>query len=258
MVTVKKNGAKLIKCRNPWGRDSYFGHYGAFSPEASDPDIKAQIPDIDAEDDGFIYVPADQFKVSFRVIKTNYNTDTMKFDYYLKYNDQTAGPRTVPERDPQKAVIEYCDGPCAIHQLVVHSKTKQKVWVSLNFWRAKTMPDACSKNVPENKYHVIHPSPTGSIKKANVNRGGTTQLGPFNFDADTFQTFTLGLNWQGTHHPHDWSITVYGQSGDVFVYNLDGSKTMEWGKSASMAKLGPKSKPASWNATGKTELTIPN
>ena len=34
VVTIRKNGAKLIKCRNPWGRDSYFGHYGAFSPEA--------------------------------------------------------------------------------------------------------------------------------------------------------------------------------------------------------------------------------
>ena len=92
----------------------------------------------------------------------------------------------------------------------------------------------------------------------SVKKGGTIQLGPYNFDADTFQTFTLGLNWQGTYHPHDWSVTVYGQSGDVFVYNLDGSKTMEWGKSRSMAKLGPKSKPASWAPAGKTELTIPN
>ena len=34
VVTVNKNGDKLIKCRNPWGEDSYFGLYGAFSPQA--------------------------------------------------------------------------------------------------------------------------------------------------------------------------------------------------------------------------------
>ena len=61
----KMQNAKLIIARNPWGKDSYYGAYGAFSPEASNPKVTTAISNIADPDDGFIYVPIDQFKVSF-------------------------------------------------------------------------------------------------------------------------------------------------------------------------------------------------
>lgn len=44
----------------------------------------AQIPDINDDEDGYIYVPIAQFKVSFGGMSVNYNTDKMKMDYHLK------------------------------------------------------------------------------------------------------------------------------------------------------------------------------
>ena len=58
----------------------------------------------------------------------------------------------------------------------------------------------------------------------------------------------------------DWSLVVWGDKGPVYVYNKDGSKTNDWGKSDSMKKLasGPKGKPAAWNSAGKEAMPVPN
>ena len=45
-VLTLKDGTRLVRARNPWGRDSYMGHYSSESPQARDPKIIAQIPDI--------------------------------------------------------------------------------------------------------------------------------------------------------------------------------------------------------------------
>ena len=58
----------------------------------------------------------------------------------------------------------------------------------------------------------------------------------------------------------DWSLVVWGSEGAVYVYNKDGSKTDDWGKSDSMKKLanGPKGKPRAWNPAGKEAMQNPN
>lgn len=55
------------------------------------------ISDIGDPDDGVIYVPIDQFKVSFENVNVNFNADPMKFDYYLKVNDDTEETSREPE-----------------------------------------------------------------------------------------------------------------------------------------------------------------
>ena len=45
-VQVLKDGTKLVRARNPWGKDSYMGQYSSESPQAQDPSVVAQIPDI--------------------------------------------------------------------------------------------------------------------------------------------------------------------------------------------------------------------
>ena len=89
VTEVKARNQKLIICRNPWGIDSYYGRYGAFSEEARDPEVTNEIPEIVNPDDGVIYLPLNQFKKSFGEINVNFNADGMKFDYYLKTNDET-------------------------------------------------------------------------------------------------------------------------------------------------------------------------
>ena len=83
-VIQLRDGTRLVRARNPWGKDSYMGEYGSESPQAQDPNVIAQIPDIGDDSDGYIYVPLAQFKVSFAFITVNYNPKKMKMDYYLK------------------------------------------------------------------------------------------------------------------------------------------------------------------------------
>jgi len=99
-IPAMKN-AKLIMARNPWGKDSYYGAYGAFSPEASNPKVTGVISNIADPDDGLIYVPINQFKVSFENVNVNFKAENMKFDYYLKVNDSTEETSREPE-DPDK------------------------------------------------------------------------------------------------------------------------------------------------------------
>ena len=63
------------------------GEYGADSPQARDPKIVAEIPDIADGEDGYIYVPIAQFKESFAFLTANYNGDNMKMDYFLKLEE---------------------------------------------------------------------------------------------------------------------------------------------------------------------------
>ena len=107
--------------------------------------------------------------------------------------------------------------------------------------------------------YAIYPSPEGSVMQGDAKKGGSRQIGPFDFTADGFQTFTVGMQFIGLNNQvKDWSLVAWGESGDVYVYNLDGSKTDDWGKSANMRKLGPNNKPASWNPAGKNAIKEPN
>lgn len=90
--------------------------------------------------------------------------------------------------------------------------------------------------------------------------GGSLEVGPFDFTANGFQTFTIGMHFPDLNGDKvkDWSLVAWGESGDVYVYNTDGSATDDWGKSASMRRLGPNDKPSTWNAAGKTAIKMPN
>ena len=116
------------------------------------------------------------------------------------------------------------------------------------------MPGSCvaeTKNV-----HVIYPTPNNVEHHLPAGQGGTAQLGPFNFQANSYQTFTVGLNFSGTKIPKDWSVTAWGENGNVFVYNADSSATDNFGRSPSMQKLGPQKKPAKWEEKGKKPLDM--
>jgi hypothetical protein len=69
-VKTLSNGERLIKARNPWGRESYRGAYGATSEKWTSK-LAAEVPDATNADDGYIYLPVAQFKVSFASFAVN-------------------------------------------------------------------------------------------------------------------------------------------------------------------------------------------
>eukprot|EP00354_Favella_ehrenbergii_P003146 CAMPEP_0170456898 /NCGR_PEP_ID=MMETSP0123-20130129/4373_1 /TAXON_ID=182087 /ORGANISM="Favella ehrenbergii, Strain Fehren 1" /LENGTH=251 /DNA_ID=CAMNT_0010720517 /DNA_START=217 /DNA_END=971 /DNA_ORIENTATION=- len=55
-VKVLSDGTKLIRARNPWGKDSYMGDFGATSELWTD-SFADEVPDAKNADDGYIYLP---------------------------------------------------------------------------------------------------------------------------------------------------------------------------------------------------------
>ena len=102
------------------------------------------------------------------------------------------------------------------------------------------MPRSCKD--AERKYHAIYPSPVGEIAETSANYGGTIQVGPFAMNAGEYQTFSLTLA-HNNKRPADWSVVAWGETGQVYVYNADGSETQHWARGPSMKKFGVESRP---------------
>ena len=94
--------------------------------------------------------------------------------------------------------------------------------------------------------------------KEGAYRGGTDQFGPYAFTSNSYQTVYIALNLNARNtRPKDWSISAWGETGPVYVYNDDGSATAHYAKGEKMSKVGPKSKPA-FDAAKLTKLDIEN
>lgn len=81
-------GEKLVRIRNPWGRDSYRGQFGADSPKWTSA-LEKEVPDAKNSDDGYEYLPINQFKVSFERLAANHNAEKMKMDYFMMLDDKS-------------------------------------------------------------------------------------------------------------------------------------------------------------------------
>ena len=80
------DGTRVVVLRNPHGKDSF---WGAENVDNYDEDawtkklVDAGIPEAANKDDGIIFVPVEQFAQDIRELRANYNSSTMKFDYFL-------------------------------------------------------------------------------------------------------------------------------------------------------------------------------
>ena len=251
-VTLK-NGEKLVRIRNPWGKDSYRGQYGADSPKWTSA-LEKEVPDAKNADDGYEYLPIAQFKVSFERLAANHNAEKMKMDYYMMLDDKS---KNKPKAGVQTQISDSCGANCLLHEVTVVSSKAQKVWVQLNLWNEKTMGKDCPKDAKD-KYHTIYPSPTGSRLRMQGETGGTLQVGPYSFSENGYQVFSIGIVSEGSKRPKDWSVSAWGENGDVYVYGPTGAaESASWGMSSHMAKYGAKSKPA-LNTANLKKIKNPN
>ena len=106
----------------------------------------------------------------------------------------------------------------------------------------------------------IYPDPSGEVTTNRGEKGQSAlQAGPYEFTKDGFLTFTISFETVDKQEKlRDWSFVAWGESGEVYVYKTDGSKTSDWGKSTSMEDLGPQNKPETWDPVGKNAMRMPN
>jgi hypothetical protein len=109
-------------------------------------------------------------------------------------------------------------------------------------WHENTQMKVCQDQGAKNK-HRIYPTPTDSIQNIGGTRGGDHQLGPYEFDANEYLTFTIGLALQGDR-PKDWSFAAWGDKGPVYVYADDGkTPSDQFFRSETMKKHEVKGRP---------------
>ena len=119
-MLLDEGKTRLVKARNPWGYDSYIGEYGSETAQSYDQKVLDKIPEIHDDKDGYIFVPINQFKVSFEMIETNYNRNGMKMDYFLKLDDS---PNPKAKTKATKEQKTDCGDDCILHDLHVVSNT---------------------------------------------------------------------------------------------------------------------------------------
>ena len=104
------------------------------------------------------------------------------------------------------------------------------------------MGEDCPK-AAKGKYHTIYPDPTNARFRSLGEKGGTIQVGPFSFLEGGYQVFTIGVAAEGPKRPKDWSVSAWGETGQVYVYGPSGTESASWGMSSHMAKYGAKNRP---------------
>ena len=127
------------------------------------------MPDAKDDEDGYVYMPVKQFKVSFSRIDANYNAERMKMDYHLKINDPSNG-NDRGDPDLMKAK-NGCGYDCKLASVTVVSTVAQKVWVNINTWSDDTMNDGCT-NPGKGKFHSVFPTPQGARIRMRGHTGG--------------------------------------------------------------------------------------
>ena len=175
----------------------------------------------------------------------------MKMDYYLKLDDKPG--KKAPGVD--EGQIKYCGANCVTADVHVVSTKTQKVWVTLNTWRIETMPSSCMSE--QDVYHSIQPLPNEDWAFLEANEGGTTQIGPFSMKAGEYETFSIAVA-PDNRRPADWSIVAWGESGQVFVYNADGTETQHWARSESMKKIGVQGTRPKFDSSKLKQMARPN
>ena len=105
------NGQKLIKLRNPWGREEYKGNWSDTDSRWTDA-LRAEVNIESNVDDGIFFVPLEDFQIAFARIGINVdNSNWQGYDYFLKLDETTTG----------NAESGYCGAHCTRKELYVYS-----------------------------------------------------------------------------------------------------------------------------------------
>lgn len=81
-------GNKLVKARNPWGKESYVGPW-------SDEDArwtKELLQEVNHslnKEDGLFFMDLDTLFAEFEYVIANYNTEGWSYDYHLQVDDNS-------------------------------------------------------------------------------------------------------------------------------------------------------------------------
>ena len=122
-VVELSTGERLVKLRNPWGRDSYHGDWSDDSSKWTS-EHREKAGATSNKDDGIIFLTVEDYVKEFSDTMVNKNMENVHQDYFLMLDDD--GTKA------SQGSTRY-DGNTK-HELTITSEVDQTVKVSVNVW----------------------------------------------------------------------------------------------------------------------------
>ena len=128
-------GDRLLKIRNPHGRDAYTGDWSDSSAKWTEALRKEAGQE--SGNDGVFWMEVGRMHSTTLATWFNWDTANLKHSYFLRLNDDGSG--AVDGTTP------WCGPKCTKHTMTVKSDVAQTIYVSGNTWLDQGLPDSCLK-----------------------------------------------------------------------------------------------------------------
>lgn len=122
------NGARLVKVRNPWGKERYRCAYSDLSPLWT-PELRKEAGVTEeGVNDGIFYMTIEDYYKQGVSTVVSFDTTNWFNSYFLMLNDDTDAPGS----------WSWCGATCTRHTLEITSEVAQDVYVSAHSWEQRT------------------------------------------------------------------------------------------------------------------------
>lgn len=183
-----KGGPKLIKLRNPWGREKYAGPFRDDDPKWNTHGWAKQVG-LTKANDGIFYIPLKDFKISF----THYS-----ILMYQKWHTQRKNIK----------------GKGKKFNTSITSKADQEIVITLDYQNKRQVPRGCKMPNVFYNFYIYGEIPGKGPKPTPVSR--QTGYGSHSFIAKAGKKHRLLIiNWANAGEESNFVLTSYGEKANV-------------------------------------------
>ena len=141
-IHTLSNGVRLVKIRNPWGKETFKGAWSDTSALWTDEHAK-KVGLKKTLNDGIFHMSIEDYAKKFELTDINYNTKGMHQASFVSLDDL--------KKKVDACQLEWGD-KCRRHTLTLKSDVDQTVWLSAHTWDLRTLPKKCQTDLG---YHLF-------------------------------------------------------------------------------------------------------
>ena len=207
---LTRNGQRLVKMRNPWSIERYYGPYSDASGDLTDND-RIELGHLDTTTyDGVFFMRIEDYFLMTDSTSMNFDVETHNWqhDYHLTIDDDGSG--STPGN------FYWCGSDCARYtgRITNNASVYNMIYPGIHTWRWRTYAQTNKCEQTGWQEHLI--SEDGSNTVYGLYDGDvwmpTIYLAP---GASQTYTIELDLNMKGMSK--DWSFTAWGENGPITV-----------------------------------------
>ena len=204
-VVKLSTGDRLVKLRNPHGRDSYKGDWSDDSSKWTS-ELRVEAGSTSDKDDGIIFLTVEDYLKEFSDTMVNKNMENVHQDYFLMLGDDGSKASQGSTRFEGNTK----------HELTITSEVDQTVKVSVNVWEDRGFPSKCldyskTSHVAEYPWSMFY----------HTWRYGSQDSPEVEMKAGEKHVIQVEFNWKDANTPKDWSVVAMGYAGKVSVKHND-------------------------------------